>query len=258
MALIREQDVSVGECLCRQHRRSVSPAAPSMPPNRGRRPPLPEAAAAAAAASDASPGTFKVGRCNFTHHYSCLALPLPSSEACRLWLLSQGQAARAAIQAFGRTTPLSTAKATAAQQQQHQRNTMTKYFPVLQDGTGSRGSEQLQPGQPSRDRAEASCMPRLAEAACQTDADESAAALAQAQALQAELDQLRKEADQLRCFQSLNLLVQHVQPAVLCLCAWVVGREPRACCSKTLTHMSICYMVWRAIQNPVIKGDMCE
>ncbi|CAL8471440.1 g10982 [Coccomyxa elongata] len=140
----------------RQHRRSVSPAAPSMPPNRARRPPLSEAAAA----SDASPGAFK---------------------------------------ALGRTTPLSTAKGSAAQQQQHQqRNTMTKYFPVLQDFTGSRGSEQLQSGQPSRDRNEASCMPRMAQAACQTDADESAGALAKAQALQAELDRLREEADQLR------------------------------------------------------------
>ncbi len=123
------------------------------------------------------------------------------SELGRLWLLAQGRATCAATQALGRTTPLSTAKGTAAQQQQHQqRNTMTKYFPVLQDGTGSRGSEQLQSGQPTRERTEASCMPRTAEAACQTEADESAAALAKAQALQAELDRLRDEADQLRCF----------------------------------------------------------
>lgn len=95
---------------------------------------------------------------------------------------------------------MSSAKGMAAQQQhQHQRNTMTKYFPILQDGTSSRGSEQHFPGQPGRDRAEAIAGPPTAEAACQTEPGPSAAEQARMQALEAELEHLRQEASQLRC-----------------------------------------------------------
>ncbi len=100
---------------------------------------------------------------------------------------------------------MSLAKGLAAQQQhQHQRNTMTKYFPVLQDGASSRGSEQaLQgqalPGQAGRGRSEAVTSPLTAEAACQTELAQCAAEQARVQALQAELEQLRSEAAQLRC-----------------------------------------------------------
>lgn len=82
----------------------------------------------------------------------------------------------------------------------HQRNTMTKYFPVLQDGAGSRGSELAASGQPNKDPTEPLC-PAIAEAACQTDADSRAAA--GAQALQAELEQLRQDTTQLRCMKAL-------------------------------------------------------
>jgi len=98
------------------------------------------------------------------------------------------------VQGMGRTTPMSHVKGLPA----HQRNTMTKYFPVLQDGAGSRGSELAASGQPNKDPSDPTC-PAIADAACQTDADSRAADHARAQAVQAELEQLRQDTTQLRC-----------------------------------------------------------